>query len=116
MQSRGELRVLGQLRHELRHLGPLPGGLEVAPDRVDLILPEVAADERQGVDELHQPVREHDEERGRMLEPVAQFLEKPGFVKIDAHAPVVFLRLRVQGLEVFGVLLAESVLRTADPA
>src|SRR5262249_61296228 len=55
--------------------------------------PQVAADERQRVDELDEPVREHDQQRRRMLEAVAQFLEQPGLVEVDAHPAAVLDRL-----------------------
>src|SRR5262249_50722419 len=55
--------------------------------------PQVAADERQRVDELDEPVRKHDQQRRRMLEAVAQFLEQPGLVEVDAHPAAVLDRL-----------------------
>ena len=68
-------------------------------------MPQVAADERQRVDELDEPVREHDQQRGRMLQPVAQLLEQARFVEIDAHPAAVLCFLGAKRIEECSVLL-----------
>src|SRR5262249_58507570 len=78
---------------DLRRGGVAPGALDPRPEVAWGLPPQVAADERQRVDELDEPVRKHDQQRRRMLKAVAQFLEQPGLVEVDAHPAAVLDRL-----------------------
>ena len=57
---------------------------------------QVAADERQRVDQLDQPVGEHDQQRGRVMQPVAQLFEQTHLVEMHAHPAAILVGLRVQ--------------------
>ena len=64
---------------------------KLAQTSVSVCRAQIAADERQRVDELDEPVGQHDQQRGRMLQAVAQLLEQPRLVEVDAHAAAVLL-------------------------
>ena len=83
----------------MRDARVLPGALEVLPDLRERMRAQVAADERQRVDQLDQPVGEHDQQRGRVVQSVAQLLEQSHLVEMHAHPAAILVGLGVQRLE-----------------
>jgi hypothetical protein len=89
-------RVGSQVVHELRHARVVPRTSEVRPDLRQRLPAKIAAHEGKGVDELDQPVGKHDQQRGRVLQSIAQLFEQARFVKVHPHAAAVLLRLLPQ--------------------
>src|ERR1019366_3886386 len=80
MQRPRLARIGGEILDELRDARIVPGAPEVGPNLVQRLAAEVPPPARQRVDELHEPVGEHDQKRRRMPQAIAQLLEQPGFV------------------------------------
>jgi hypothetical protein len=78
---------------------------EVRPDLAQRLPSEIPAHERQRVDQLDETVGEHDQQRRRVLKPVTQLLEEPGFVEVDAHPAAILDGLLAQHVEEPLVLL-----------
>src|SRR4030095_13323667 len=104
MQRRGLERIVGEVVDELRNAWVLPRALEVLPDLFERMRAQVAADERQRVDELDQPVGEHDQQRGRVMQPVAELFEQSHLMEMHAHPAAILVGFRVQNLEELFVL------------
>ena len=105
MQCGRAARIDRQVVDEARNARVVPRLAEIAPDFGERLRAQVPAHERQRVDELHQAVGQHDEERCGVLQAIAQLLEQSHFVEMDAHAAAILVGLRAQDVEELGVLL-----------
>src|SRR4029453_12873888 len=98
-------RIGGEILDELRHARVAPGAAEISPDLAQRLRSEIAAYERQRVDQLDQTVGEHDKQCGRVLQSVAKLLEQSRLVKVDAHPAAILNSLLPQDVEEALVLL-----------
>src|SRR4051812_3090761 len=105
MKRRGLPWIGGKVVDELGYARVLPCPLEPAPDLAERLLAQVAADKGERVDELDQAVGEHDEQRRRVMQAVAQLLQQAHLVEMHAHAVAVLLALAVQRLKELIVLV-----------
>src|SRR5215831_4109051 len=92
-------RIGGEILDERGDAWIAPRAAEIRPDFRERLFTKIAADEGQRVDQLDESVREHDQQRGRVLQPEAELLEQPRLVEVDTHPAAVLVDLRPQHVE-----------------